>query len=373
MKSGTVKIEKRQFLFTVVCFLQCVTIHISMMKNLAVQSSWLVLTAAALSGVVSILLIGALDKVYGRKSLGEMTETGFGKIIGKLISVIYVIYFFWKFCDTVFEFSSFVTDTILPKTPEWVILILIIGLCVFAVNFGITVVSSIGFLLTVTVFVITVGSALFLASQYELGNFLPQFAESQSNYLKGFAIASVEPFGELIVFLTVIPHVKNIRKSGTLIKTMLISLVLGYVTFLINAIRDTGTLGVLVKYFIFPTFESIRMINIGEIFSRVEIFYAGMLMILAFFKASIWLFATCEMFKSVTDGRRSKNNHLIAGAAALVLTVIGNPRILNSVYTDTKLNITINVAFEFVLPIILLIAGFFVSNREKEGKFQNIQ
>lgn len=357
MKLKTDMIEKRQFLFTVVCFLQCVTVHISLMVNAAAQSAWLVLLAAALAGVLSALLIGGLNKVYGNTGLGGMAEKGFGKFFGKIISALYILFFFWKFCDTVFEFSTFVNDSILPKTPEWVILILIIAVCVFAANFGIAVVSGMGFFLTITVFIITVGSALLLIPQYELGNFLPQFAEDFSKYAEGFAVSAVEPFGEIIVFLTVIPHVKNLNGTGKLIKTMLCALVLGTLTFLINIIRDTGTLGVLVKYFIFPTFESIRMINIGEIFSRVEIFYAGMLMMLAFFKASVWLFAVCELLKNFIGKKVKINKSVVCGIAALIITVMGNKLILDSIRENMALNLIVNVIFEYLIPVLLLCMG----------------
>jgi len=360
MKLKTDKIENRQFLFTVICFLQCVTIHVSTMMNIAAQSSWFVLIASMVPAVLLIFIIGGLVKVYGQIGLDKMVERGFGRFFGKTVSLLYVLFFFWKFCDTIFEFSSFVNDTILPKTPAWVILILIIAVCVFATNSGIAVISSMSFLLTLTVLIITIGSALFLIPKYELGNFLPQFAESAGKYFKGFAVSSVEPFGEVIVFLTVIPHVKNSGNSGKIIKTLLVALVLGAVTFLINIIRDTGTLGVLVKYFIFPTFESIRMINIGEIFSRVEVFYAGVLMMLVFIKASVWLFAACEMSKSFESKQLSKYNPLIFGALAFVLTVIGNKFILNSIYTDMTFNIIANVIFEYVIPLILLLVGITV-------------
>lgn len=370
MKLKTDKIENRQFLFTVTCFLQCVTIHVSVMMNLAVQSSWLVLTASIIPAAILIFIIGGLEKIYGKMGLGEMAERGFGRFVGNIVSLLYVLFFFWKFCDTVFEFSSFVNDTILPKTPAWVILILIIAVCVFATNSGIVVVSSMSFLLTITVLIITIGSALFLIPKYELGNFLPQFAESTGNYFKGFAVSSVEPFGEVIVFLTMIPHVKNSGKPGKIIKTLLVALVLGAVTFMINIIRDTGTLGVLVKYFVFPTFESIRMINIGEIFSRVEVFYAGVLMMLVFIKASVWLFAACEMMKGFESQKLSRYNPLIFGTVAFILTVIGNKFILNSIYTDMTFNIIANAIFEYIVPLILLFAGIFVYLRQKNRKKQ---
>lgn len=370
MKLKTDKIEKRQFLFTVVCFLQCVTIHISMMMNIAVQSSWLILLMASLCGVLSILIIGGLNKVYDGIGLYGMSERAFGKLFGKVVAIFYILFFFWKFCDTIFEFSSFINDTILPKTPMWVILALIISVCVYAVNHGIAVISGMSFLLTLVVFIITIGSALFLIPKYEFGNFLPQFAEPSQSYVKGFVIAAVEPFGEMIVFLTIIPHVKNICKTGRLVKTLFLALVLGVVTFLINIIRDTGTLGVLVKYFIFPTFESIRMINIGEIFSRVEIFYAGVLMMLAFIKASIWLFAVCEILKNFECEKIKKYNCLILGIIAFIVTIIGNKFILESIDADIKFNIAVNIIFEYIVPVILLLIGIIIYFcRNKKNNF----
>lgn len=372
MKLKTDKIESRQFLFTVICFLQCVTIHVSMMMNLATQSSLFVLIASMIMGILLVFIIAGLEKVYGQIGLHKMAEIGLGSFFGKIVSILYVLFFFWKFCDTVFEFSSFVNDTILPKTPAWVILILIISVCVFATNLGIAVISSMCFLLTLTVFIITLGSALFLIPKYELGNFLPLFAERVENYFRGFAISSAEPFGELIVFLTVIPHVKNIGSTKKIIKTLLIGLLLGTVTFVINIIRDTGTLGVLIKYFIFPTFESIRMINIGEIFSRVEIFYAGVLMMLAFIKASVWLFATCEMLKGFNLNKISKYNPLIFGGLAFVLTVIGNKFILNSIYTDMTFNLIVNAIFEYIVPLILLILGTIIYALRRKRDFNRV-
>lgn len=370
MKIKTDMIEKRQLLFTAVCFLQCVNIHTSIMINVAVQTSWIVLIAAAFTGVISVFLVGGLNKAYGNISLSQMSENGLGRFFGKIISIAYFLFFLWKFCDMLFEFTSFMNDSIMQKTPTWVILLLIVLLCVFAVNSGIAVISSIGFLLMVIVYIISIGSALFLIPKYQLGNFLPLFGESLKNYAEGFAVTAVEPFGELIVFLTVIPYVKNSGGSGKLIKTLLWSVLLGTITFLIDVTRDIGVLGVLAKYFIFPTFESIRMIDIGEIFSRVEIFYAGMLMILAFLKASLWLFAACEMLKSFADRKMRINKPVFCGVVAFIMTLTGNKLLLDSIREKMELNLAVNAIFEYIVPLILLFAGIFVYVRQKNRKKQ---
>ena len=351
------KIEYRQLMFAVACFLQCVSVHISILINNAGQASWLIVILSGLMGIVGCLLMAGLCGVYGRRNLYEMLKSGLGKYIGTVVAIAYVCFFFWKFCDTLFEFTSFIKSTVLLKTPSWIIDVLIIVVCVSAARKGAAVFSSMSFGIAVIVLSFIVLSGILLIPNSDIQNFLPVFSNDFKSYMNSFFVSSAEPFGEIVAFLMIIPFLKKEEKNKKLVKALTWGVVIGTLTILLEVMRDVSALGVFSRFFTYPSFESIRLIDVGEVFSRVEIIYVILYTFLTFFKGTVLLFALSEMVKGVTKTKRFSFIPVIS-LMAFLTTTLGNDRVFNGIYMDFKMNMIINWIFAYIIPAILLAVGF---------------
>jgi spore germination protein KB len=67
---------------------------------------------------------------------------------------------------------------------------------------------------------------------------------------------------------------------------------IGAVTLLIIVLRDITVLGKYIGAFALPTFSAIKLIDVGDVLTRLEIVYAVVLIILLFFKVSTVYYAT---------------------------------------------------------------------------------
>ena len=356
MRMDDNKIEYRQLMFSVVCFLQCVSIHMSVLLNNAAQSSWIVVVMSTITGIIGCLIISGLCEVYGRQNLYEILKSGMGKILGIIVSALYLCFFSWKFCDTLFEFASFTRIAILPKTPGWIIELLIILVCAMAAKKGAAVFSGMSFIFAISVLLFTVLSVFLLIPNFDLSNFLPIFPDETGVLAKGFYVSSAEPFGDIIAFTMLIPFVKGNGKNKKLTKALVFGVIIGAVTLLLGILRDIATLGVFSKFFTFPSFECVRLIDIGEVFSRVELFYAILYTFLTFFKCTVLLFAISQLLKSITN--KKNNDFIIIISTVLFFAIaLGNKRVFNSIYMDLKYNVIISWIFAYGIPLLLLTAG----------------
>jgi spore germination protein KB len=194
-----------------------------------------------------------------------------------------------------------------------------------------------------------------LIPKMQLQNLRPVFTIPFKNTLLSAHTVTMLPYTEIFAFLMMAGQFIKPEASG---KALRRGLLIGAAVILFLVVRDTAVLGGYVLYVQDPTFNTIRLIDVGDILTRLEIINAVLLITLLFFKVSILLYAVTAGVGQIFNIRESKVFSLIIG----VLTVIcANVFFVSSSEHQmwSKAAATYATFFLFVLPLLTLIVSMF--------------
>jgi len=302
-------------MFTMACFIQSSALLTAFLASVTGQDSWLV---TIISGILCLGLIWfyrTLMVMFPDKDLLEVLEEVYGKVLGKIIGVSYVWFFFTLAALNTNDLGDFVALTLMSKTPHVVLTVMCLAVSAWAVKDGVSVVTHYsGFFMLVAI-VVLITSILLTVNQIDLGNFLPLLDMPFLSYVHGVHIIATIPFGELVVFLMITPAVSLAECDPG--KRLLGGFVIGGLTVLFVLLRDIAVLGNTLPMFTLPALVTHRLVNIGTVFSRMEILFAVILIMLLFFKITFLYYVSVlslARLANLTSYRR-----LILAAGALIV------------------------------------------------------
>ena len=362
------KISATQFMFAIVCFIRSSSLLSALFASITNQDSWIVVIFGMIVCLPVIWVYVSLAKAFPRLNLIQINNQVFGRIVGKVISALYIWFFFTLTALNLRDLGGFVNRAIMTRTPQIVIIIIFILLCAWAVYYGLEVVTrySIYFIAISTTILVT--SIFSITLNIDFKNFLPIFDQPIYSYIQGTHILSVIPFGELVVFLMVTPYVdiKAIKLSryffgGFLIGGSLILLVI---------LRDIAVLGNVIKYLSLPSFETFRLATLFKSVSHMEILFSVLLIILLYFKISflfyVSLLAVSHFFHIKTY------RPLILPSAAIIVTysILIFENRMQHIMISRETAPFFWPLFEMILPFITLIAAY-IKKAAKKDKADN--
>jgi len=327
------------------------------------QEAWIGVLLGFIISVPIIWIYQALAKRFPSKSLIEINEAVFGRLLGGMISVLYIFYFLSLAFLNARELGSFVTSIILPQTPMAITLILFIIVCAWAVRKGMKNLTRCGFLFAVISIAIILFNFLLLYNIIKPENFLPIFSMPLKNYMMSAHLVAALPFCEIIAFFMLFPYM---QKPGEFGKALRGGLMIGTITLLIIVVRDIAVLGSYTLVSTMPSFSVLRLIDVAEILTRLEILYAVTLTALLFFKVSILYFAAVSGFSRLLKFDSYRFLIYIFGALIVVYSI----GVFRASYENTlwvhRAAATYSTTFVFVLPAITLIVAIIRSRFKKK-------
>lgn len=161
---------------------------------------------AWISGIIGLIMAIPVILIYSRvlyrfpgKDLYEILEITFGKVIGRIFSVLYIWYSFHLGALVLRNFGEFINTVAMPKTPMLVSMFCLVFVCIIGVNSGIEVLTrTSAYLLPLLLFIIVV--VLMLGFPL-LDNIKPIFGNGFPLIMKGATSAFAFPFAESVLFL----------------------------------------------------------------------------------------------------------------------------------------------------------------------------
>jgi spore germination protein KB len=327
------------------------------------NQTWIAVAIAAAAGSVIVSSYGILVKNHTRKSLFEINETVFGMAGGKIISAAYLFFFLTLTIFNTRDLGSFVHNIVLPTTPLNLIYAAFLAICVYAVRKGAVKMTLYTTLSLFIYLVLVVFIAALLIPNIRTENFLPVFTLPLSKVLLSTYFVTMLPYTEILVFLML---VKNIDKPEATGKALRRGMFIGAATILLLVCRDIAVLGGYVQYTSNPTFNTIRLINVGDILTRLEIINAVFHITLLFFKVSILMYAVTTGIGQLFCIKESQIFTLIVG----LLTVV----CANFFFTSSgehqqwfKAAAVYATLFVFILPLLTLIVSGFRKKADAAG------
>ncbi|AFM43017.1 spore germination protein, amino acid permease [Desulfosporosinus acidiphilus SJ4] len=289
MKPEQGKISSSQLMFLIAGLIQGSSLLVAFATKITKQNTWLVVLLGFAISLGLALIYVTLAQNFPEKNLIEINEIVYGKYLGNLISGLYIWFFFSIGSFNLRFVGDFSLTYLVPETPIIVILVMFAFICIWAVRSGIEVIGRLSGIFVIITLIEVITTSLLLIKQMKLTNFLPLFDLSLQDFIHGTHTMTSIPFGEIMIFLMIIPSVNKLNqvKSATLS-----GLCIGGFTVLFSTLRNTAVLGITATIMFSPSFEAVRLIDIAGVITRMEVLVASVLLITLFIKTSLLLYVT---------------------------------------------------------------------------------
>ncbi len=357
------KISGSQLMFAIACFIQGSTLLTAFVMGITQQDTWIIVILGFFASLLLLTMYLALLKRYPGKNIMEINEEVFGPIAGKIISLFYVFFFMSLAALNTRDVGNFATGFMLTETPLIFILIIFIMVCGYAVRSGVEVLVRYGFVYTLMTAAVMIFNALFLIGKMDINNFLPMLTLPVEKYIQGTHIIAIIPYGEIMIFLML---ASSVREEGKLGRYFFGGLSIGALSMLLVVLRDVATLGGAAPYLALPSFEAIRLINIANFMTRMEVFYAIALLVLQFFKITILYYVSvlglCQVFRL----RAYAPFVITLGFLILNYSLIVFDSSMENAAWGASTAPFFSSFFELVLPGITLLVSLFRKGRVKK-------
>ena len=345
-------IKIRQFMFSIICFMMANSLLTSFVIKSTKQDTWLAVIISLPICIVFIWMYMQLSKRYPGKNLIEITIMVFGKILGTIISAFYLFFFLSIVALNTMDMGNLVTSMMMPETPPVALIIMFVFICAMAVRKGINTISRVAFLIVIIGIVLFAINGILLTQNIDFTNFQPSFIQNMMDYVQGVHIITTIPFGEIFVFMMIVPKVEPKKKVW---RSYIGGLIIGAVMFLYIVLRDWAVAGNTELFLSLPSFQIIRLIDVAEVFTRMEVLYAIMVTALLFFKVCILYYALvmgiAQLFKMDSYEPITIVTGIVIAVYSLFVFKSGAENEFWGVHTAAFFN----TFFVLVLPLVTLL------------------
>ncbi|MDP4108584.1 MAG: endospore germination permease [Bacillota bacterium] len=348
------RITGRQFAFLLAGFIQGSIFLLSFVTNLTKHDTWLALLAAVTLIIPYTAVYFTISKKFPDKNIIQINDEVFGRYLGKIISLYYIIYFNIILSLNLKDLGGFYSSYLIQDQPVDYFTVVFIAVLSYLLWKGIENLARLAYLFVGAAYFIIVSTTLMLMPQMQLSNFLPVFDVSVKDFVKGAHLIASLPYAEMITFLMITPAV-NDKKS--LVKNAYLGLSLASVSFFIVVFRDTAVLGNLEPILASPAFEAVRLINITGIFTRMDILIGVGNTLLVFLKCGVFFYASVLSVAQFCGLKDYKTVIFPLGVLSVVLaSALYESTIDNMVVTQIT-EILSTMMLQFIIPPVTLLVA----------------
>lgn len=346
------RITNRQLLFAVVCFLSGSTMISYFVVGITKQDSWFVSITGFALGLLIAVMIVQLSKKFPDQTLVEINTSVFGKTGGKIVTSLYVFHLLNFVTLEVRDVGSFLHGLILPETPVEVIYIMFIIVCSYAVLKGITAIGRISFVLSVVIIITFAFNGILLTGYMDANNFYPMLSLPLNNYIYGTFLLAIIHFGGSYTFLMVFPFVKDKKRMP---KYFYIGGTIGFLIFIYVVARDWAAAGPLTAILSVPSFQVLRIIDIGEILTRLEVLFLIVFLVAIFYKTTIEYYALILATAQLTGLKSYKSIVYVIAPIIVCYSLLIFTSNMENAYFGINVSPYYGAIFGTILPGITLI------------------
>lgn len=311
-------ISSSQLVFLVIGLLQGSTFTVAFIIEITKQDTWVVVLFSSFVILPMILVYLSLCKGLPGKNVIEMNEIIYGPSLGKLVSGIYIFYFWYIIAANIRYVGDFFTNYLFPETPIVAFFILFACTCAWAVRGGIEVIARCTPIIVFITVLIAVIITLFLVKYMRISNFMPVFTIGLREFIQGTHVMVTIPYGEMVVFLMIIPYMNSRSQARG---SILLGFTLGAFYICGVILRNAAVLGILNSILVLPSYQTARLINVGEIITRMEILIAMIVLANEFIKTCIFYYSTVLALAQLIKLRSYK--HLVIPTGIISVCAAG--------------------------------------------------
>ncbi|MQL51021.1 GerAB/ArcD/ProY family transporter [Desulfofundulus thermobenzoicus] len=252
------------------------------------RDSWMVALLATLPGIYVILVVTALGKRFPNQTMIQYMETLLGPLAGKLLALIYILFFLHINGVIVREFGELVATAIMPTTPQVAFAVVLVMVCTYGVYQGLEVIARVMELIYPTILILFGLVLLLVSGHMDPGNLLPVMENGIKPVLRG----SLDPIawrGEVFTLAMLMPYLARpeIARRNGIIAIIAIGFIL-----VVDAMTSTAVFGVSTGRLNYATFEIVRLAGFGQFLTRLDAIWIAIWVLSIFGKVGLFHFAT---------------------------------------------------------------------------------
>lgn len=345
-------ISARQMQSTIAVFLIGSSV-ISSGMNSAKQDTWITVLIAVVLIVPFAWVYAEILKLYPGQNFFVNILRVMGRPIGMTVCALYAVYMLYLGALVLRTFSEFVHIVNMTETPVIAIMVCIIATVIYMLNNRLYVLARVSrFVLPFLYFSIFTTLILSYKSM-DPNNLKPILHSSPSNLLNGILTEFTLPYGELVICL---PMFGAMNRKESIFPTMVKGVYMGFLFLFVAVIRNLMVLGYYDSAVLFPSYECVSIIKIGEFFTRVEVLIGINLWVAGFFKVGVALFSSCEGFVRIFKFKDYEPLVAPMGLLLMTLSVLTHDNTAQML-EFLKVNPILALPFQVILPILILIVG----------------
>jgi len=346
------KISETQFVMIITAFLQGSVLALSFNATTK-HDTWLAVLAGFILFIPVTLCYASLAKRFAGLNLMQMSEAILGPYWGKGISLMYSWFFLILLALNVRDLGNFYTIQFMPETPLPFFIIVFAAVCAYAVYIGIEVLARLGVFFVAIPFIIIPFTSLLLFKDMSISAFLPIFSAPLKEFIHGTHIITAIPLGETVMMLMFIP---SLNSTERITKNALLGLFFGTICLLAVSVRNTAVLGYTEYIWSSPSLQAVRLIDIGNVLTRLDVLIGIGHTFMMFFKCSLLYYCVVLSLAQLLRLKTYTPLILPIGLIAITLSMIMNASTVEREATGDAHLMQASLFSLIFPPVLLLIA-----------------
>ncbi len=318
------------------------------------NDTWLAYLAGFAAALLVAMMVIKLTRDYPEKNLIELNNCIYGSILGRLVSLLYIWYFFQVGSIAVRDFADFLSAIMLPFTPITVFLLFSMALVAYMVRSGIEVIGRCATAIFPVIMLTLVFITTTISNEIKPDGLLPILDISARHFLKASFQTAVFPFGEIIVYLMIAVFLNNQKKLRLSIITGMTIAVLNLVALSLLTITVLNNLA---GIFTYPIHAMIYRIDIADIITRIDILGASAGLLLGIIKMAIFYYAATLGTAQVLNLRSYTPVVLPIGILMFDLSIIQFPNAVDNFVFHSQSYSYYAVLFQLIIPLLTILVS----------------
>lgn len=213
-------------------------------------------------------LLYKLAVIYPGKNIFEITKLALGNVIGSIINMMLILYFWMLLCRDIRGLTFFLKTIVLPRTPDEVLIYTLIILVIYygQTSFEVALrVNDIVFPFFIAGLVLL---PILISNEFTVTAMFPMFIESATDLLASNFVA-LSAYGDILIigaFLHMLTSARQVH-TGLRYGVLISGISLTVFMFLIVSVLGTNLGG----RALFPSYTMIQQIHLTDFMDRVEV------------------------------------------------------------------------------------------------------
>ncbi|WP_353093650.1 endospore germination permease [Tissierella praeacuta] len=349
----TENISTSQFKSLIIMFILGTSLLISG-DSKAMEDTWIALLIAIAISIPLIYIYGKLLLRFPGIGLFDILPQVYGGFLGKIFIFLYTFYFFHLGAIDIRNTTEYVQVVSFPETPLYITAIFIGLLSLYAINAGLSVLSTWTKIILPLIFIVIFATFILAIPQFDYSYIQPILYNGWKPVIEGAYSLLVFPFGESVIFMVFLCRLSN-KKDTT--KTLISGILIGGFILLTTTFRNTLLLGFpnLSKIY-FPSHYATSIININGFVQRIEIIISINLLLTSFTKIAVCLYASCVGVSKFFNFRNFKKTSTILCVLMIILSSLLY-RSTMEMFEFIHIYKYYVIPFQFVIPTLTLIVA----------------